>query len=149
VQYNYAIDFSTARYTDRGLLNEEKIIAQAQKCLEANPVIILGSGASAAHGVSGMPALSDHLITEVSPSTEHLDNWSDFKSSLERFGDLERALQDSQLSEPLLQDVVGKTRALILRDDLAVYDRLIQNHNELPLSRLYRHLFSSVRLASH
>ncbi|WP_170971257.1 hypothetical protein [Mesorhizobium sp. GR13] len=40
----------------------------AQGALSATPVIILGSGASAAHGVPGMGALAAHLTDAVPPA---------------------------------------------------------------------------------
>lgn len=43
----------------------EKISRQAQDYYKNSPVIILGSGASAAFGMSGMWQLAKHLIAQV------------------------------------------------------------------------------------
>jgi hypothetical protein len=40
---------------------EEHVTGLAQKCIQDVPVIVLGSGASAAHGLPGMGHLSDWL----------------------------------------------------------------------------------------
>lgn len=42
----------------------------AQECVSKLPVTILGSGASAAYGIPGMPQLKDHLLGVACPGTE-------------------------------------------------------------------------------
>lgn len=121
----------------------EIVIQLAQKCLEAMPVIILGSGASAPYGVAGMQTLKDHLLETITPSTEDVADWKRFEQSLSETNDLEKSLQDTSLPSSLISAIVHETRARVLADDLNVFEKIITNPRELVLSRLYRHLFNS------
>lgn len=57
-------------------------IKQAQSYYSKAPLIVLGSGASAAFGLSGMWALGQHLIANTDlnslSNTEH-DSWGNLK----------------------------------------------------------------------
>jgi len=121
----------------------EAVIQLAQKCLEAMPAIILGSGASAPYGVAGMEALQKHLLDTITPSADDVSHWDAFKASLDRTNDLEQSLQEVSLSPSLIAAIVRETRALMLADDLGVFGKVVANPRELALSRLYRHLFNS------
>ncbi len=121
----------------------ETIVRLAQQCLEATPVIILGSGASVAYGVSGMGALQDHLVKEISPESKDEDIWNQFKSDLTKTRDLEVSLQNVNLPAGLILTVVRETRNLIVRDDLSVFQKVISKEIDLEISRLFRHLFRS------
>jgi hypothetical protein len=58
----------------------EAVIKLGQRCLEAAPAIILGSGASIAHGVRGMQQLQDYLVEHVRPDNSiDEDIWERFK----------------------------------------------------------------------
>ena len=72
----------------------------AQECISKSPVIILGSGASAAYGMPGMPGLKDHLLKVTFPTTaeqEDVRKWTEFLTRLNNT-DLETALNEVQLS---------------------------------------------------
>jgi hypothetical protein len=124
----------------------------AQAALAATPVIILGSGASAAHGVPGMAALATHL-TCVAPPTEWTDDehavWGKFLTELAAGIDLETALQAVRHTDRQTQFIAGETRAFLLTADLAVLETLLMDRRALPLSRLYRHLFDSTHNTIH
>ncbi|MDN4731986.1 hypothetical protein QYZ38_26525 [Vibrio parahaemolyticus] len=93
-------------------MSEFDFFAQAQKYYQKSPVIILGSGASAAFGLSGMGELSKHLVSTVDTSGldgEELEVWERFKALLESGTDLESALHEIRLSETLTDAVVGAT----------------------------------------
>ncbi len=125
----------------------ETVIQLAQRCLEAMPAIVLGSGASAPYGVCGMGALREHLLNTVIPSADDESDWGAFKASLDITDDLERSLQDVSLSPTIVAAIVNETRALMLADDLSVFAKVVANPGELALSRLYRHLFNSTHRA--
>lgn len=60
---------------------------QAQEFYGKAPVIIMGSGASAAHGISGMGALATHLISHTDTSglsAPELEVWEDFCQLLDK-----------------------------------------------------------------
>ena len=112
-----------------------------------HPVIILGSGASAAHGIPGMLPLATHLLGLSSPDgwlTEELDQWSAFCKTLQAGTDLETALGSVRLSERQQAHVVAGTRDFLLPPDEAAFTRLLSDRRFLPLTRLYKHLFTSV-----
>jgi hypothetical protein len=121
----------------------DAVIQLAQKCLEAMPAIVLGSGASAAHGVGGMGALRTHLINSITPAADDVSDWEAFKASLDVTNDLEQSLQEVMLSPSAVAGIVRQTRAMMLTDDLSVFSQVLDNPRELALSRLYRHLFNS------
>lgn len=124
----------------------------AQNALSAAPVIILGSGASAAHGVPGMGALAAHLAAAATPSGwtgEEQAEWLSFLGQLKAGTDLESALQAVRPTERQTQFIAGLTREFLLPFDLAVLASLLDDRHALPLTRLYRHLFDSTHLTIH
>lgn len=116
----------------------------SQDCISKSPVIILGSGASAAHGIPGMGALATHLSAAPPPvmSADEASEWGDFVASLSA-DDLETALTKVSLSESQTEFIVGRTRSFLLPYDQKLLAALLENKRFLPLSRLYRHLFAS------
>lgn len=124
----------------------------AQRALSATPVIILGSGASAAHGVPGMGALAEHLAGAVPPAAwtaGESREWNNFLSLLSNGSDLERALQAVRLTDRQTHFVANATREFLLPSDLAVLSALLADRHCLSLSRLYRHLFDSTHTTVH
>ena len=115
----------------------------AQKCIESFPVLILGSGASAPHGVRGMRELKDHLLDLLTPLYDTNDAWRQFVAALNETDDLEAALQRVQLPDDILASVTRATRSCILEDDSTVFERLALRQLALPLTRLYKHLLRS------
>ncbi|MCA1470966.1 SIR2 family protein [Bradyrhizobium sp. IC3195] len=119
----------------------------AQAALSAAPVIILGSGASAAHGVPGMGALALQLSAVKPPTSWTADErseWDKFVAQLAAGDDLESALQAVRPTERQTQFIAAETRAFLLPHDLGVLKTLLADRRALPpLSRLYLHLFDS------
>ncbi|MCY1278733.1 SIR2-like domain protein [compost metagenome] len=124
-------------------LNYQK---QAQDYYGKAPVIILGSGASAAHGMSGMGALAKHLIahTDVSGlSAPELEVWEKFCQVLSDGVDLESALHQVTASEELTSRIVKATWTLINSEDIEVFQKSLQDNAMFPLRRLLEHMFRS------
>lgn len=118
----------------------------AQQAISVTPVIILGSGASAAHGVPGMGALAGHLTSAQTPSDwtpAELAEWSSLLSKLDAGIDLETALQAVRCTDRQTHFIARETRQFLLPSDLSALDALLGNRHHLPLTRLYRHLFDS------
>ncbi|WP_244158891.1 hypothetical protein [Azotobacter beijerinckii] len=85
---------------------------QAQDYYSNAPLIILGSGASAAYGLSGMGALAKHLVahTDVSAlSAAELEAWEGFCQVLKGGIDLEAALHQVAVSEALTARIIQAT----------------------------------------
>ncbi|WP_303747524.1 SIR2 family protein [Stenotrophomonas pigmentata] len=119
---------------------------QAQEYYGKAPVIILGSGASAAHGMSGMDALAKHLVanTDISDLSDHeLEVWDKFCRILHDGIDLENALHQITASEKLTSRIIKATWELIYSEDIDLFEKSLQNNKMFPLSRLLEHMFRS------
>ncbi|MBN7770961.1 SIR2 family protein [Marinobacter daepoensis] len=124
-------------------LNYQK---QAQEFYGKAPVIIMGSGASAAHGMSGMGALAKHLVTHTDVSglsAPELEVWEKFCQVLGDGVDLESALHQVAASEELTSRIVKATWTLINSEDIEIFQRCLQDNSMFPLSRLLEHMFRS------
>lgn len=124
-------------------LNYQK---QAQEYYGMAPVIIMGSGASAAHGMSGMWALAEYLVerTEVfGLSVPELEVWGKFCQFLGDGIDLESALHQVAASEELTSRIVKATWTLINSEDMEIFQKSLQDNAMFPLSRLLEHMFRS------
>lgn len=124
-------------------LNYQK---QAQDFYGKAPVIILGSGASAAHGMSGMWALANHLVenTDISGlNTAEIEAWNEFCKLLKDNVDLEAALYRVTASEELTFRIVESTWALINSEDNAIFKKSLEDSAMFPMTRLLEHMFKS------
>lgn len=119
---------------------------QAQDYYGKAPVIILGSGASAAHGMSGMGALAKHLVAHADVSglsAPDLEAWEKFCQVLQDGVDLESALQQVAASDELTSRIIKSTWALINFEDTEIFQKSLQDNAMFPLSRLLEHMFKS------
>jgi hypothetical protein len=119
---------------------------QAQDYYSKAPLIILGSGASAAHGMSGMGALAKHLTANTDTSglsAGEIEAWEKFCEVLEDGVDLESALYQVAVTEELTDRIVKATWSLINAEDIHIFNKSLQNQAMFPLSRLLRHMFKS------
>lgn len=124
-------------------LNYQK---QAQKFYGKAPVIILGSGASAAHGMPGMCALAKHLVEDTDTlelNDAELEAWERFCQLLEGGIDLEAALHQVTASEELTSRIVKSTWGMINCEDELIFQASLQGNIEFPLSLLLDHMFKS------
>ncbi len=124
----------------------DKISKQAQDYYKNTPVIILGSGASAAFGMSGMWQLAQHLMANVDVVDLH-DNeqtsWYNFCEKLKADIDLETALYDVPLSPEITGRVVSETWNLLAPEDFTVFEGSLNNPSLFPLGKLLKHMFRS------
>lgn len=130
----------------------EKVLYDiAQECISKAPVVILGSGASAAHGIPGMPGLREEILKMPAPlggTPEDSKSWSKFLGDLEK-EDLESALTHVQLSPDLTRHIVEKTWDFLAPSDCAIFHKIVGGEINLPLTDLYRHLFKSTNIEIH
>lgn len=124
----------------------DKVSKQAQEYYKRTPVIILGSGASAAFGMSGMGTLAQHLKDSVDytdlPDSDQTA-WAHFCEELDKGIDLETALHNVPLSIELTERVVAQTWALLTPEDMKVFHDSISNPSLFPLGSLLKHMFLS------
>jgi hypothetical protein len=119
---------------------------QAQAYHSLGPVIILGSGASAAYGLSGMAALAEHLVENVSIegiNPVELQQWGSFSLLLKKGVDIETALHRVRISEELTSRVVSKTWELLNPEDLQSFQTGLHNNTFYPLGQLIKAMFRS------
>ncbi len=125
----------------------DQISKQAQDYYKKTPTtILLGSGASAAFGMSGMGKLSQHLKDKVKSSdlsTEEQKSWTKFCDELTKGIDLETALHSAKLSDELTNRVVAQTWELLHPEDLKVFYEAMLNPELFPLGKLLGHMFKS------
>ncbi|MDQ5937606.1 MAG: hypothetical protein QG574_4965 [Cyanobacteriota bacterium erpe_2018_sw_21hr_WHONDRS-SW48-000092_B_bin.40] len=125
------------------IATEEELLKRAQDCIANFPAIILGSGASAKYGLSGMKSLGEHLIKTIDCDNIEAPGWAAFRSSLKEGKDLETALQTSNLEESLIRKIVIATWTLISQENTTLFKNVFNNINYLALSRLYRCLLGT------
>ena len=124
----------------------DRISKQAQGYYQNTPVIILGSGASAAFKMSGMYSLAQHLIANISAdelSVPNQGSWQEFCDLLNDDIDLETALHRVSLPPELTEKVVISTWNLLTPEDIHVFGKALKDNNLFPLGRLLKHMFRS------
>ena len=116
-----------------------------QDSLATNPVIVLGSGYSAAYGIPDVNKIGEHLVSSVTPLIENEDRdvWKKFQEVLKQ-KHLEAALQEVQLSPRVTKLIIQHTWELINVSDKKAFYQIIKSlSGAFPLTRLYDHLFRS------
>lgn len=110
-------------------------LQQIQNYLENNPLIILGSGASASYG---LPLMSD-LKTEIVNNEGRFDKaeFLRFNESLKTMN-LEEAMDKTKLSVASCQAIREIVWNFINQHDLEFFSRLISNKNSFPIADLLK-----------
>lgn len=111
-----------------------------QDSISKIPVIVIGSGASAAYGIAGMGQLANYLTKEIIATEDEKELWEKFKQYLNNGLDLETALHKVDISKRLEKEVVLKTKKLILPKDIEIREKLVLGEVDMPLSLLITHL---------
>lgn len=127
---------------------KELIAKQAQDYYNHAPVIILGSGASAAYGLSGMSALAAHLVDNVDVSGEDVEaqnSWNRFCELLSKHIDLESALHQVTLPSTITKKVVLATWELLNPQDISIFNSSLNNQDLFPLGKLLKHFLASTQ----
>lgn len=124
-------------------MDQDDIFKIVQKALSDTPMLLIGSGYSSSHGLPGMSSLAKHLLSELDSKYSTDPCWCSFRENLNNGQDLEAALTGLALSDDLLNDIRIKTWELISRKDLELFDKIIYDNEELPLSQLLRYFYRS------
>lgn len=130
---------------------EELVYELAQECVSRVPVIILGSGASAAYGIPGMPQLRDYLLGLGCPAAAKADEkakWDEFHTRL-KSTNLETALNEVRLPGCLTAFVVESTWDFLAPFDYKVFESALLHSDLFPLTKLFLHLFNSTKSEIH
>lgn len=124
--------------------NIDDIAKIAQNCVQHNPAIVLGSGASVAHQIRSMSALADYLRDNIDvQDQEEEDAWTLIRTALANGDGLEAALQNTTAPVSMVRKIVNLTWEAISDDDLALLQRAAIGQEAFPLSDLIRGLFNS------
>ena len=122
----------------------EAFLKQIQSWTNTVPLVILGSGASVPFNIPSMYALGEHLKKSISFSDkEDQLQFDSFKDAFDKNKDLESTLLSLQLRDTVLQAIICETWKLINEKDIELYENLLQNITDFPLSQLISHLLTS------
>lgn len=128
----------------------DDIQKKIQTSIQNHPTIVLGSGASIAHGIRGVEGLADHLRANMSVSgREEVTAWEQIEAELEKGVGLEEALQRSAAPLSLTRKIVRITWEAIAADDLALLQRAAVGEENFPLTSLIKWLFRSTNTHVH
>ena len=127
----------------------EAMQSHVQDCIGKLPVIVLGSGASAAHGIPGMGPLGECLAESTLPigcrADPHLVGWKEFLAKVQQM-DLESALTGVNVTPPVLDHIVHTTWNFLNAADFRVFECVLRDRRSLPLSQLFQHLLRSTAI---
>lgn len=122
----------------------EVFLKQIQSWTNAVPLVILGSGASVPFNIPSMYVLGEHLKNSISFSDKDDQNqFESFKDAFEKNKDLESTLLNLQLRDAVLKTIICETWKLINEKDIELYENILQNAIDFPLSQLISHLLTS------
>jgi hypothetical protein len=119
-------------------MDDHQLKIEIQSFFADGLTIIIGSGLSAAEGISGMPSLSRYLIDKmsISKSEDEKSLWRSISKSLEKGTDLETSLQLNTLTSDLEKEIIFHTGNLIEEDESRVICALIEQKKDLHLTKL-------------
>lgn len=127
----------------------EAMQLHVQDCVGKLPVIVLGSGASAAHGIPGMDPLGKHLAVSTLPAVcqgePHLTGWLQFLEKVQKM-DLESALTSVNVTTEVLGHIVHTTWTFLNEADFLIFEQVLADRRLLPLSQLFQHLLRSTAM---
>ncbi|MCH7499061.1 MAG: SIR2 family protein [Nitrospinae bacterium] len=118
-------------------MDYEAIAKLTQKYIASRPVIVLGSGASIPYGLPSMPALAEELLRKMDLKDSA---WTKFKYDLEKTKDLEKSLNNVQLTDSLLERIVKETWNITAKKDIQTHQDLLTNKTKLALTCLFQYL---------
>jgi len=131
----------------------EKTLASArqfvQECLSQNPVIVLGSGASAGLGLPTMTDLAKQIAEAVQAlklAGDETRKWEILKQALDANLGLEQALDRSNLDEQstLYQTIIHTVWRSVTWGDLKAFAQTLADPERLlPHAKLFKYLFDS------
>lgn len=121
-------------------MDRNNILKSIQKAVSDIPLLMIGSGSSAAYGLPSMKELGDHLLTQLNTKYIGTTCWDTFQENIKNGQDLETALSDITLTPEMLVDVKCETWKLISSKDIALLNRILFRLEDLPLAKLMKKL---------
>lgn len=108
-------------------------------------VTIVGAGLSAAEGIPGMPALAEHLVSEVPPRVDPSSQplWNTISGQLSAGADLESTLSNHP-PDPHLEALIVETTASFLgKGEAQIFEEVFAGSRKLRFACLLPHLLRS------
>lgn len=105
-------------------MDRDDIFRSIQSSIRDMPLLVVGSGYSATHGLPGMKDLGNHLLTQLDYKYRGMACWDIFRENIEKGEDLETALSGVTLAPEILEDVKCETWNLISASDLKLFERI-------------------------
>jgi len=116
----------------------------AQKCVQGNPVLVLGSGSSIPHGLGSMSGLATYLRDNLTlEKGEETDAWILVRTALANGDGLEEALLNNDSPKTLVLKIVRLTWRFIAEADLDLLSRASTAAENFPLSTLFTALMQT------
>ncbi len=122
-------------------MKQEEIFKKIQRSVADVPLMLVGSGASAAHDLPGMQLLGKYILAELSGKYSEYPSWIQFDENISSGLDLETALADIVFCPEIVDDIQRVTWELISKSDLDLFYRIVFNQEQIPLSRLIRKFY--------
>lgn len=119
-------------------MDRNNIFKSIQNAVSDIPLLMIGSGSSAAHGLPGMKELGDHLLTRLNAKYTGIACWDTFQENIKNGQDLETALSDITFTNEMLADVKCETWRLISSKDIALLKRILFRQEDLPLAKVIK-----------
>ena len=125
-------------------MSEDNVAKLAQAGFASNPVVVLGSGSSAPHGLPSMGNLKNYLLAMVAPNgAEEEMGWKSVTDAFAAGEHLEQALTGKALPASLTRSIVKHTWNCINDADCILFRKALRSQEEFPLARLVNALFGS------
>lgn len=119
----------------------------AEDVLSKNPVIVVGSGTSCGAGISGMGALGNYLVENISVDEfdeSDMQKWELFQEKIKEDLGLEEVLQSlGDISDRFTNSIVQTTWNCIISDEKEPLMRIANGEDIIGLTRLFRRFKSS------
>jgi len=112
----------------------DEFARRIQEYLSMPPVIVLGSGASAPHGIPTMSELAEAILSDPQISSDF--RCKSFRSCLESGQNLEAAINDAHLETELFEHVREIIWRCINNAELSFIEKAISKNQPLPLERV-------------
>ena len=117
-------------------MERNEIYQHIQKNLQDVPLMVIGTGGTIPYGIPGMNELADYILNTLNSKYLGQEGWENFSLNLKAGKDLESALNGINLSSDILDDIVVATWTLINKSDLVLFERLLDNKELLPITKL-------------
>lgn len=122
-------------------MSQEEIFRKIQNAVADVPLMLVGSGSSAAHKLPGMQPLGSHILEELSKKYCEDPSWVQFSENINSGLDLETALADIVFRPEIIDDIRRVTWGFISKSDLELFYRIVFNQEQIPLSKLIKKFY--------